>query len=121
MPVARLVEKPAAPIRTRRRSDALEDERARIRDLLRQAGAPGRVIELALDPDERDETVKMRYRAVAKETGATTRFQTARHRPYINRAAQEGQEAAVLHVFVTPEAPATPARRPRRRRVPTGG
>ena len=78
------------------------------------------VIELALDPDERDETVKMHYRAVAKETGATIRFQTARHRPYLNRASQEGQEAAVIHVFVTPEQPATPARRPRRRKVSTG-
>jgi len=109
-----------APVRTRRRSDALEDERAQIRALLQQAGATGMVIELALNPDERDETVKMHYRAVAKETGATIRFQTARHRPYLNRASREEHEAAVLHVFVTPPEPAPSPRQPRRRKVPVG-
>ena len=120
MPTNRLVEIPSIPPRTRGRSDAREQERAQIRDLLRRAGEGGKVIELALDPDERDETVKMQYRAVAREIGARLRFQTARHRPYLNRAGREGHEAALMHVFVTPPEPVPPTRRPRRRKVPTG-
>ena len=109
---------PAA--RARRRSDALEQERAQIRDLLQQARESGKVIELALSTEERDETVKMHYRAIAKETGDAIRFQTARSRSYRNSRGRDEYEAEVMLVFVKPKEPAERPRQPRRRKASTG-
>jgi len=118
MPTARLVATPVPTARARRRSDILEQERVQIRDLLQQARESGKVIELALAAEERDETVKMHYRAVAKETGDTIRFQTAQSRPYRNGRGRDEYEAEVMHVFVKPKEPATRPRQPRRRKTP---
>jgi hypothetical protein len=57
--------------------------------LLQQAAESGRVIELTLDADERDETVKMRYRGAARELGYVIRFQTGHQRTYANRRGKQ--------------------------------
>ena len=121
MPTARLVETPQPTARARRRrSETLELERAQIRDLLQQARETGKVIELALGAEERDETVKMHYRAAAKESGDTIRFQTARPRAYRNSRGREEYEAEVMLVFVKAKEPDARTRQPRRRKVQAG-
>jgi hypothetical protein len=119
MPVARLVERPAVTPRRRGRSAALEHELAEIRRLLQQAAESGRVIELTLAADERDETVKLRYRGVARDLDYAIRFQTGHQRTYRNRRGNEQYEADLLHVFVTSREPAPRAQGTRRRRKAT--
>jgi hypothetical protein len=115
MPSARLIDIPAH--RRRRGSEALERERTQIRELLQQANATGRVIELALADEERAETVKIHYRGVARDVGYAIRFQTGRQRTYRNRRGKEKQEAAVVFVFVVGRAPAGQPRRRRKAQV----
>jgi hypothetical protein len=76
---------------------------AQAKDLLYQAVKAGQVIELTLDPDERPETIKVRYRSVANAFGYTVRFHTRRYRPYRDELGMEREEAAALLVFVTPD------------------
>lgn len=120
MPTARLVDPPVARRRTDRRAAALAEERWQIRELLTQAGASEQAIELTLAPDERDETVKLRYRGVARDMGYGIQFQTGRQRSYLNRKGKEEREAEVLLVHVTPPVVAPPARPARRRRAAGG-
>ena len=101
MPTTRLIAMPMVPAR-RRHSEALEQERAQMRNLLQQARKTAKVLELTLSPEERAETIKMHCRTVARQAGWTVQFQTGRLRPYRNRKGREDYEAEVLLVFVTP-------------------
>ncbi|HWE62103.1 MAG TPA: hypothetical protein VHB98_10355, partial [Chloroflexota bacterium] len=61
----------------------------------------GQAIELTLGPSERDETIKARYRAVARDEQVKIRFQTASQRTYRNRKGKEEYEAEVMIVMVS--------------------
>lgn len=102
MPKARLIEKSEVQRTSRRRAgDHVARDREEARQWLEQAKEVGRAIELTLGPDERDETIKARYRAVAKDLQYKIRFQTAAQRTYRNRKGKEETEAAVMIVMVT--------------------
>jgi len=101
VPNVRLIEKHDVPRATRRRAgEHVQKEREEARQWLRQAKESGRVVELTLGPNERDETIKARYRGVAKEEEVKIRFQTAVHRAYTNRKGNEEREAQVMMVMV---------------------
>ncbi len=101
MPTARLIEKSEVRRAARRRAgEHVRREREEARNLLRQARTSSKVIELTLGQDERDETVKSRYRIVAREEGVKVRFQTAAQRTYRNRKGREEYEASVMIVQV---------------------
>lgn len=101
MPNARLIEKHEVQRATRRRAgEHVQKEREEARQWLRQARDLGRAVELTLGPKERDETIKARYRGVAKEEDLKIRFQTAAHRSYKNRKGREEREAQVMIVMV---------------------
>jgi hypothetical protein len=101
MPNARLIEKHEVQRATRRRAgEHVQKEREDARLWLRQAKESGRAVELTLGPKERDETIKARYRSVAKEEDLKIRFQTAAHRSYKNRKGKEEREAQVMIVMV---------------------
>ena len=53
-------------------------EREDARQLLLEARQTDQVIELTLEPEEREPTIKLRYRAVAKEESLTIQFHIAR-------------------------------------------
>ena len=72
---------------------------------LQQAREHDKAIELRLGPDERDETVKLRYRLVAKHEQVRVSFRTISQRPYRNRKGREEYEAAVLAVLVADAEP----------------
>jgi hypothetical protein len=65
-----------------------------------EAKGSGQAIELALGADERDETIKARYRTVAKDEGLKIRFQTAASRTYTNRKGALEREAEVMIILV---------------------
>ena len=101
MPNARLIEKSEVQRTSRRRAgEHVAKEREDARQWLRQARESGRAIELTLAPSERDETIKARYRSVAKEDNLKIRFQTATQRTYKNRKGKEEREAEVMIVMV---------------------
>jgi len=101
MPNARLIEKHEIQRATRRRAgEHVLKEREDARQLLRQARDTARAIELTLGLTERDETIKARYRIVAKEEDLKIRFQTATQRTYTNRKGKEEREAEVMIVSV---------------------
>ncbi len=101
MPKARLIEKHEVQRAVRRRTgEHVQRQREEARRWLKQAKDGGRAIELTLGANERDETVKARYRAAAKEEDLKIRFQTAIHRNYTNRKGVLEQEAEVLIVLV---------------------
>jgi len=101
MPDVRLIDKAEVQRVVRRRTGELAaKEKEEARQWLRQARESGRAIELTLGSNERDETVKARYRIVAKEEKVRIRFQTAAQRTYHNRKGVEEKEAAVMIVVV---------------------
>ena len=101
MPKARLVEKhEIQKVARRRAGEHVQREREEARTWLRQAKESGRAVELTLGPQERDETVKARYRIVAKEEDVKIRFSTASYRSYKNRKGKEEREAQVMIVLV---------------------
>ena len=101
MPTARLIERSEVRRATRRRAgEHVRREREEARTLLRQARTSSKVIELTLGEDERDETIKSRYRIVAREEGVKVRFQTGAQRTYRNRKGREEYEASVMIVQV---------------------
>ena len=86
---------------TRRRTgDQVVRQREEARQWLREARESGKAIELTLDPKERDETVKNRYRMVAKSEGWKVRFHTGSRRSHTNRKGIGRMEADVLIVLV---------------------
>lgn len=102
MPNARLIEKSEVQRAARRRTgEHVAKEKEDARQWLRQAKESGRAIELVLGPSERDETIKARYRAVAREEQLKIRFQTAAQRTYRNRKGKEEYEAEVMIVMVS--------------------
>lgn len=102
MPNARLIEKSDVQRTSRRRAgEHVGREREEARQWLQQAKEAGQAIELTLGPQERDETIKARYRAVAKEMQFKIRFQTAAQRAYKNRRGKEEREAEVMIVMVS--------------------
>ena len=102
MPTVRLIDKSEVQRVSRRRAgEFAAKEREDARQWLREAKDAGRAIELSLGPNERDETVKARYRSVAKEEQFRIRFQTAAQRTYKNRKGKEEREAEVMIVVVT--------------------
>jgi hypothetical protein len=102
MPNARLIEKSEVQRASRRRAgEHVAKEREEARQWLRQAKETGRAIELVLGTNERDETIKARYRAVAREEQVKIRFQTASQRTYRNRKGKEEYEAEVMIVMVS--------------------
>jgi|SRR6185437_3787935 hypothetical protein len=101
MPKARLIEKHEVKRATRRRAgDHVVKQREEARQWLKEARETGKAVELTLDPRERDETVKNRYRLVAKSEGWKLRFHTASRRNRTNRKGVAQQEADVLIVVV---------------------
>jgi hypothetical protein len=101
MPKVRLIEKHEIQRATRRRAgEHAQKEREDARQWLLEAKVNGQAIELSLGPDERDETIKARYRAIAKEEGVKIRFQTAISRTYKNRKGNEEREAEVMIILV---------------------
>lgn len=101
MPNARLIEKTEIQRATRRRTgDHLQKEREDARRWLQEARETGRAIELTLGPLERDETIKARYRIIARDEQCKVRFQTAKTRTYRNRKGDEEREAEVMIVTV---------------------
>jgi hypothetical protein len=102
MPNVRLIEWSEVQRVTRRRSgEHAQKEREDARTWLRQAQESGKPIELTLAPNERDETIKARFRTVAKEEHLKIRFQTSSQRTYRNRKGKEEYEAAVMIVTVS--------------------
>lgn len=102
MPNARLIERSEVQRVTRRRAgEHVQREKEDARTWLRQARETGRAIELTLAPDERDETIKARFRTVAKEEQCKIRFQTSSQRTYRNRKGKEEYEAEVMIVMVS--------------------
>ena len=94
MPNARLIEKAEVQRATRRRAgDHIQKEREDARQWLRQARESGMAIELTLAAHERDETIKARYRIIARDEQCKIRFQTAKQRTYRNR---KGKEATAV-------------------------
>jgi hypothetical protein len=106
MPNARLVDKHEVQRTTRRRAgEHVQKEREEARRLLRQARELDKAIMLTLPPQERDETIKARYRIVAKQEGLKIRFQTIAQRTYRNRKGKDEYEAEVMAVWIVePEA-----------------
>lgn len=101
MPKARLIEKHEVKRATRRRAgEHVQKQREEARSWLRQAREGGKALELTLSLQERDETVKNRYRLVAKDEGVKVRFHTASQRQHTNRKGISQQEADVLIVVV---------------------
>lgn len=101
VPNIRLIERHEVQRATRRRAgEHAQKEREDARQWLRQAAEKDQAIELTLGPDERDETIKARYRAVAKEQGVKIRFQTAASRTYKNRKGNDEREAEVMIILV---------------------
>ena len=101
MPNVRLIEKHEVQRATRRRAgEHAQKEREEARQWLRQAVEQNQAIELTLGQDERDETIKARYRAIAKELGTRIRFQTASSRTYRNRKGKDEREAEVMIILV---------------------
>jgi len=106
MPTVRLIEKSDIP-RSRRHRDGrnhLDWEEARA--ILHAARDADQAVELTLEPSERAETIKLHYRAVAKEEGLRLRFRTAASRERRTRRGRETTEAAVLLVRVARRSPA---------------
>jgi hypothetical protein len=102
MPNARLIERSEVQRVTRRRSgEHAQKEREDARAWLRQARETGKAIELTLGPNERDETIKARFRTVAKEEQLKIRFQTSSQRTYRNRKGKDEYEAEVMIVTVS--------------------
>ena len=102
MPNARLIEKSEVQRTSRRRADEhVGREREEARQWLQQAKEAGQALKLTLGPQERDETIKARYRAVAKDMQFKIRFQTAAQRAYTNRSGKEEREAEVMIVTVS--------------------
>lgn len=106
MPNARLVDKHEVQRTTRRRAgEHVQKEREEARRLLRQARDLDKAIMLTLPQQERDETIKARYRIVAKQEGLKIRFQTISQRTYRNRKGKDEYEAEVMAVWIVdPEA-----------------
>jgi hypothetical protein len=104
----RLLESPPPP--RHRHSAAVNEEQIQLREVLRQALATRRAIELTLADTERDETIKARYRIAARALGCRLRFQTLQYRPYRDRNGQDGEEAAVLLAVVTLQEVGQPVR-----------
>jgi hypothetical protein len=101
MPNVRLIEKYEVQRATRRRAgEHVQKQREEARQWLRQAKESGRAVEMTLGPNERDETIKARYRGVAKEEDVKIRFQTAAYRSYTNRKGKEEREAQVMIIMV---------------------
>ncbi len=101
MPKVRLIERHEVQRATRRRAgEHAQKEREDARQWLHQAKDEGRALELTLGPDERDETIKARYRTIAKEEGVKIRFQTAASRMYKNRKGNDEHEAEVMIILV---------------------
>ena len=102
MPEVRLIEKSDVQRTARRRAgEHIQKERETARTYLRQAKESGKAIELSLDAGERDETIKARYRSVAREEQLRIRFQTAAQRTYQNRKGRQEREAEVMIVMVS--------------------
>src|SRR5579875_2739943 len=102
MPKVRMVEMSEVRQRPRgRNNEQAQKDREEARQLLIQARKSGKVIELTLGPEERDETIKGRFRAAAKIEQLKLRFQTAKQRTYRNRRGMEETEAEVLLVLVS--------------------
>jgi leucyl-tRNA synthetase len=101
VPKARLIEKHEVKKAARRRSgDNVQKQRDEARQWMMDARESGKAVELTLDPKERDETVKNRYRLVAKSEGWKLRFHTSSRRSHTNRKGIEKFEADVLIVVV---------------------
>jgi hypothetical protein len=101
MPNARLVDKHEIQRTTRRRTgEHVQREREEARRLLRQARDQDKAIVLTLPPQERDETIKARYRVVAKQEGIKIRFQTLAQRTYRNRKGKDEYEAEQMAVWI---------------------
>ena len=101
MPEVRLIEKTEIQRASRRRAgENIQREREDARNYLRQAKETGRAIELTLGSEERDETIKARYRSVAREEQLKIRFQTSSQRLYQNRKGRQEHEAEVMIVMV---------------------
>jgi len=101
MPKGRLIEKHEVKRATRRRAgEHVQKEREEARAWLRKAKAGDKALELTLSPEERDETVKNRYRIIAKDEGLKVRFHTGSERQYTNRKGVIQAEADVLIVVV---------------------
>ena len=101
MPKARLIEKHEVRRATRRRAgEQVQKQREEARNWLKQAKDGGKALELTLSPQERDETVKNRYRLVAKDEGWKVRFYTASQRQHTNRKGIAQSEADILIVVV---------------------
>ena len=101
MPTARLVPKSEVQRTTRRRAgEHVQKEREDARRLLRQARSQDKAIVLSLPATERDETIKARYRVVAKEEGLKIRFQTIAQRTYRNRKGRDEHEAEEMAVWI---------------------
>jgi fibronectin type 3 domain-containing protein len=107
MPNARLIDKSTVVQARRRDTIRVQQEREEARKLLREARTTNQVIELTLEPEERESTLKLRYRQVAKEEGLTVRFQTAQQRTRTNKKDVETVEAEILLVVVSEVAPAS--------------
>ncbi len=101
MPKARLIEKNEVKKAARRRSgDNVLKQLEEARQWMKEARESGKAVELTLDLKERDETVKNRYRMVAKREGWKLRFHTSSRRSHTNRKGIEKAEADVLIVVV---------------------
>ena len=101
MPTARLVDKSTVVQSRRRDTTRTHQEREEARKILREARDSGQAIELTLEPEERESTLKLRYRQVAKEEELKLRFQTAQQRARRTRQGKETVEAEVLLVLVS--------------------
>ena len=101
VPKARLIEKHEVKKATRRRAgDQVVKQREEARQWLKEARETGKAVELTLDAKERDETVKNRYRLVAKSEGWKLRFHTVSRRSHTNRKGVGQLEADILIVVV---------------------
>src|SRR5262249_40518920 len=102
MPVAQLIApETVQPIRRGRSGDGrAREEREAARAWLRQAREQDKAIELRLGSDERDETVKQRYRLVAKQEQLRVSLLVITQRLYRTRKEREEYEVEVLAVLV---------------------
>jgi hypothetical protein len=101
MPNVRLIDKSEIHPRIRRRSgEHVREEQAQARSWLVQARDTGQALELVLAANERDETVKARYRIIAREENLKIRFQTGTTRAYTNRKGRAEQEAESIVVQI---------------------
>ena len=102
MPSVRLIDKSEVQRVSRRRAgEFAAKEREEARQWLREAKEAGRASNFRWGQIERDETVKARYRSVAKEEQFKIRFQTASTRTYRNRKGKEEREAEVMIIVVS--------------------